>query len=332
MEAVVAEITAGNRNVEWIVSSALRQLESDAKVAEGRAKAEAEGLRVLDHEGHRPSGYVEVGTYGGLDLDAKAHATEPCHAVVVCAATARPSRCAPTASATPARGPARSRRRPRPDPTPTPGPRRRPAARRPSTAGSSSTSLLAGRVAKAEVVRLVLPNYLDDANANEQAAMAKLLGLEAADGDRYHRWGEALRAYAAASEASLLRACLAFSLVQGEDAIAGGWANERGARHRAFLGAKGYQPTAYEVEQAEATARRHEQSSARSADCGADDATADMAANPGAVEPGLDNGGQSDLDDGDAGQDHGDAGPHGDAGQDDDGDPAGDEDAFDGAG
>ena len=34
------------------------------------------------------------------------------------------------------------------------------------------------------MLRLVLPNYLDDANSNEQAAIAKLLGAEAAEANR----------------------------------------------------------------------------------------------------------------------------------------------------
>jgi hypothetical protein len=112
-------------------------------------------------------------------------------------------------------------------------------------------AILAGRISKADVLAVVLPNYLDDANSNEQAAIAKLLGVEPNDGDRYDRWGEALRAYAAQSDTARLRACLAFSLVQGEDAVAGGWAHDRAERHRAFLAAKGYEPTAYEVAQAE---------------------------------------------------------------------------------
>ena len=70
--------------------------------------------------------------------------------------------------------------------------------------------MLAGRISKADVLSLVLPNYLDDANTNEQAAIAKLLGVEPAEADRYDRWGEVLRAYADSSETSRLRACLAF--------------------------------------------------------------------------------------------------------------------------
>jgi hypothetical protein len=127
-------------------------------------------------------------------------------------------------------------------------------------------ALLAGRISKADVLALVLPNYLDDANTNEQAAIAKLLGVEPSEADRYDRWGEVLREYAATSETSRLRACLAFSLVQGEDALNGGWGHERTERHRAFLAAKGYEPTPYEVEQAEEAARRHEESLARTAE------------------------------------------------------------------
>jgi hypothetical protein len=121
------------------------------------------------------------------------------------------------------------------------------------------TALLAGRVTKADVLALVLPNYLDDANANEQAAIAKLLGVEPGGDGRYDRWGDALRAYTGASEANLLRTCLAFSLVQGEDAVAGAWGYERAERHRAFLVAKGYGPTPYELQQDQEAAKRHEQ-------------------------------------------------------------------------
>ena len=270
LEAVLTQIADGNRNVEWMVSSALRQLESDARVAEGRAKAEAKGLRVLDHEGYHPSGYVELGTYGGLDLDPKAHAKEPCHAVViaprdgkatpVCTDKKRHTRkgASPvkTAAKTGADAEARAEK----------------AARKEATEHRKAfvASILAGRVTKADVLRLVLPNYLDDANSNEQAAIAKLLGVEAAEANRYDRWGDALREYAAVSETSLLRACLAFSLVQGEDAVAGGWAHERAERHRAFLAAKGYEPTPYEVQEAEVAARRHEEALARTAEFRAD--------------------------------------------------------------
>ena len=118
--------------------------------------------------------------------------------------------------------------------------------------------------------------------------------------------GEALREFAAVSETSLLRACLAFSLVQGEDAVAGGWAHERAERHRAFLTANGYEPTAYEVEQAEAAARRHEESMARTAEFRAEvardeDAIADTDGD-GAGGPAPDDAGQVDADkDGDPG-------------------------------
>lgn len=138
-------------------------------------------------------------------------------------------------------------------------------------------SVLAGRISKADVLSLVLPNYLDDANTNEQAAIAKLLGVEPSEADRYDRWGEVLRAYAASSETSRLRACLAFSIVQGEDALAGGWAHGRGERHRAFLAAKGYEPTAYEVQQAADAARLHEESLARTAEFRAEVARAEQA-------------------------------------------------------
>lgn len=62
----------------------------------------------------------------------------------------------------------------------------------------------------------MLPNYLDDADANEQAAIAKLLGLEPAPEGTHDRWGDALRTYANATDANGLRACLASSLVQAE--------------------------------------------------------------------------------------------------------------------
>ena len=107
------------------------------------------------------------------------------------------------------------------------------------------------------------PNYLETPTAMSRPPVAKLLGLEPAGDNHYDRWGDALGEYAGASEANLLRACLAFSLVQGEDAIAGGWAHERGERHRAFMAAKGYEPTAYEVEQAEEAGRRHDEALAR---------------------------------------------------------------------
>ncbi len=83
LDAVITDIRGGYGNVEWRVSQALRQMETDAKVATGRAKAEAKGLRIVDHEGYSPSSYVELGTYGGLDLDARAHTNEPCHGVVI---------------------------------------------------------------------------------------------------------------------------------------------------------------------------------------------------------------------------------------------------------
>jgi len=63
LDTVVAEVRTGYANVECQVSHALRQMESDAKVAEGRAKTEAKGLVVVDHEGYRPTHYVELGTF-----------------------------------------------------------------------------------------------------------------------------------------------------------------------------------------------------------------------------------------------------------------------------
>jgi len=45
LAAVVADIGAGRHgNVEWMVSSALRQADAEAKVAAARSQAEAKGL------------------------------------------------------------------------------------------------------------------------------------------------------------------------------------------------------------------------------------------------------------------------------------------------
>ncbi|MEA2704895.1 MAG: ParB family transcriptional regulator, chromosome partitioning protein [Actinomycetota bacterium] len=267
LAATLAQIGDHHGNIEWLVDSALRRIASDAKVAEGRAKAEGKGLRIVEHEGHQPSGYVEVASYGGLDVDAKAHAKEPCHAVVisprdgaltpVCTDRKRHTRKGTSTikSATKA-GPGDTARA-------------QAAAKREATEHRREfiAGLLSRRPSKADVLALVLPNYLDDANSIEQAAVAKLLGLEPApEAGSHDRWGDALRDYTAASETNSLRACLAFSLAQGEDAIAGGWAYERGLRHREFLAGKGYEPTAYELEQAEATRVRNEESRARTAE------------------------------------------------------------------
>ena len=292
MESALAQVGTGRRDVEWLVSSTLRQLEAEAKVAEARAKAEAEGLHIVEHEGYQPKGYVEVGTYGGLDVDPKAHAKEPCHAVAisprdatltpVCTDKKRHSRKGTSSVKTaPKQGPDHDARAEK-------------AARKQATDQRKEfiASVLAGRISKADVLALVLPNYLDDANANEQQAIAKLLGVEPPDDNRYNRWGHALREYAAASETARLRACLAFSLVQGEEAVSGSWGHDRAERHRAFLAAKGYEPTAYEVEQAEAAARRHEESLARTAEFRAQVASAEDAV----AEP-------ADDDDGTSGQD-----------------------------
>lgn len=270
LAAVVADIGTGRHgNVEWMVSSALRQADAEAKVAAARTRAEKKGLAVVDYQGHQPTDYVELATYRGLDIEPKAHAKEPCHAVViaprdgalmpVCVDRKRHARKGASAVKAPAKaGPDAEARAEK-------------AARKEATDHRREfvAALLAGRVTKADVLALVLPNYLDGANANEQAAIAKLLGVEPAEADRYDRWGAVLREYAGISETSRLRACLAFSLVQGEDALNGGWAHERAERHRAFLAAKGYEPSAIEVEQAQDAARRHEESLARTAEFGA---------------------------------------------------------------
>jgi len=276
LDAVVAEVRTGYANVEWQVSQALRQMETDAKVAEGRAKAEARGLTVVDYEGHHPTSYAELGTYGGLDVDAKAHATEPCHAVVigprdgkavpVCTDKKRHTRKgSSTVKAAAKAGPDADARAEK-------------AARKEAGEQRKAfiASVVAGRISKADVLSLVLPNYLDDANSNERSALSGLLGLEGTDQDRYGAWIEAIGAYANASDTNLLRACLAFSLIQGEDALAGGWAHDRAERHRAFLTAKGYEPTAYEVAQAEEAARHHEEVLARKAEFDAEVARADQ--------------------------------------------------------
>jgi len=275
---VLAAIGSGHHgDVEWMVSSALRRLDATAKAEAGRAKAEAKGLRIVDHEGYQPSGYVELGTYRGLELDAKAHAAEPCHAVVIgprdgaIAAVCTDRKRHAKKGASTVKAPVKA--------GPDAEARAEKAAKREATEHRREflANVLAGRISKADVLSLVLPNYLDDANTNEQAAIAKLLGVEPSEADRYDRWGEVLRAYAASSETSRLRACLAFSIVQGEDALAGGWAHGRGERHRAFLAAKGYEPTAYEVEQAADAARRHEESLARTAEFRAEVARAEQA-------------------------------------------------------
>ncbi|MDQ6798830.1 MAG: ParB/RepB/Spo0J family partition protein [Actinomycetota bacterium] len=283
LDAVIAEVRTGYANVEWQVSQALRQLEADAKVAEGRAKAEAKGLVVVDHEGYHPTSYVEVGTYGGLDIEAKAHGKEPCHAVVigprdgkpsaVCVDRKRHSRKGSSTVKSPTTAGADAEARAEKAARKEAGEHRR----------AFIASVVAGRVSKADVLGLVLPNYLDDANANERSALSGLLGLEPSDRDRYGAWTEAVDAYTKASDTNLLRACLAFSLIQGEDALGGGYGHDRAERHRAFLAAKGYEPTAYEVAQATEQARRHDEALARKAEFDAEAAIADADSAPGAA-------------------------------------------------
>ena len=264
LEATLAQVGDHHGNIEWLVDSALRRIDADSKVAEARTKAERKGLRIVEHEGYQPKGYAELASYGGLDIDPKAHAKEPCHAVVisardgaltpVCTDRKRHSRkgASTIKSATKAGADDAARAEA--------------AAKREASEHRREfiAAMLSRRPSKADVLAVVLPNYLDDANSIEQAAVAKLLGLEPVpEAGSHDRWGDALRDYTAASETNSLRACLAFSLVQGEDAVAGGWAYERGLRHREFLAAKGYEPTAYELEQAEATRARIEEARAR---------------------------------------------------------------------
>jgi len=197
LAAVVADIAAGRHgDVEWMVSTALRQAAAEAKVAAARSKAEAKGLTIIDYQGYQPTDYVELATYRGLDIEPKAHAKEPCHAVViaprdgallpVCTDKRRHAKKGTSTVKAPAKaGPdaeARAEKAAKTEAT---------KHRREFVAG-----VLAGRISKADVLALVLPNYLDDANANEQAAIAKLLGVEPAEADSYDRWGAVLREYA----------------------------------------------------------------------------------------------------------------------------------------
>lgn len=256
-QAIVAEVLKSPRNVGWQIERLTRDRDHAAAETVLREQLEAKGVRIVKDEGYSPRSYVKIGKgWRELDVDRRKHAKEPCHAVVIGwngYANTKPAAAHVCTDHKRHAAKGASELKGKIDgPSSSPsGPSKAEADKRKSTKARKEflTELLATTahpLPRAELVDLVLRRYVDDAASNERNHMAKLLGLEAKPTKNGLGWDAAIDDYIAASESNLLRAALAFVLVQGDARQQWSPDSDLGIEHRRLLVRFGYEPLPHE--------------------------------------------------------------------------------------
>lgn len=197
-----------------------------------RAKLDKQGVRYLDHA---PPKAERVGQYY-LELDAKAHAAEPCHVVVL--TTHYDEVSANDYCTEPGRHNARGESTLKRPSNREKSERQLTPAQRDEREATDERKLFIRRVLDPEITpddprillgsreafdELVESRYLADMASDECGKVAKLLHLPpiAHEGQNGTDWHETVDVFVRRSPANRRRACLAFALVQGEDYIPG---------------------------------------------------------------------------------------------------------------
>jgi ParB/RepB/Spo0J family partition protein len=241
IEAILVERDWPRRDMDQVVSAALRRADHEERREALVAELEKAGVRVVPSEGYRPKSYVRVADLG---IEEAAHQDEACNAVVVetgytgpttvtvCSDRRRHSR----------RAPAGERSDLQVDAEPDPErqrakERRRLAQRRQEFVRSRLTT----RLPKAAAVDLLVAALLDRANTNDAGRAGSLLEVTARPGRYGDDWHSPLRDLAAGSDADRLRVGVALASAMAEARIAACGYRDGTARYLDFLCALGYE-------------------------------------------------------------------------------------------
>ncbi len=262
---VLAEVAATvvdedfHDEVAWVVRHALGQMERQARRAAVIEELTAKAVPVVEHDGYgTPDGLVELGGYRGIDVDAEAHAGEPCHVVVVTREGQHHLACN-DAGHHAKRGTSELKEPPK-EARVVPGHEAQRRAEHKALRDSAREradylrELLAKRLPKAAVSALVMEALLHSASQAPAKAACDLLGIEAPSASQDYsgaRAADALRHYAAAGGACLQRTALAVAFTLAEEHLGAswgaiGWAHPAAVAHLAFLDANGYQRSEFE--------------------------------------------------------------------------------------
>jgi ParB/RepB/Spo0J family partition protein len=255
-ELVTAVLEDRIGNVAWSVSRALDDAERADKRTQAVAKATARGLTVIDHDGRgipARAGRAIGNGCDDLDVDKRAHAKEPCHAVLVdrdgttralCTDPSRHAKKGPSEvkSATPLRS------------TPSPAQADQRAHQKAMRASAQARQaqlrgILGRRLPKGDVVRLALVQFIESSNQAPAKLACNLLGLEAADDYYGARAVSILGTEAAEGDAILIRVALALAFGLAEERMTssyGAWTSLQVTAHFAFLDTAGYERSEFE--------------------------------------------------------------------------------------
>lgn len=253
-------------DVAWTVHHALREIERQERRTAVVEELSAKGVAVIDHDGYGPPpGLALLGRYGGIELDAQAHADESCHVVVVTSNGDQHPACndakrhakkgaSELKITKPARVESDHDRQHKADHKAL-----RESARE---RGEYLSQLLHRRLPKASVTSLVMRAFLHSANQAPAKAACDLLGIEApnASQDYYGaRAVDALVRYANDGEAQLQRTALALAFALAEEHMGAswgaiGWAQPSVLAHLEFLEASGYERSDFENDRIEQAA------------------------------------------------------------------------------
>ena len=239
---VIDQVVADRpRDVAWAVKQRLRRRAVEERRAVLAGEQEAAGVRVVADEGHRPSGYVALGDLG---IDPKAHAAEPCHAVVIAdhydgpqaVAVCTERRRHTKAGASPVKRTEQDDDRA--------AERERAKLRRQAAAarGEFLAGRLGRRLPKGPAVDFALRTLVERANANEAGRAAEALGVDAAPGPFGPSHLAALRDRAAQGDAEAVRVAVAVAAAMAEATVAAASTtlSPTGAGYLSFLVGLGY--------------------------------------------------------------------------------------------
>ncbi len=247
---VIEEVVAARpTDVAWAVKQRLRRQAAERQRAEMVAEHEAAGVRVVEDEGHRPTGYVVVADLG---VEQDTHGGEPCHAVViadhhdgphaiaVCTERRRHTKAGASEVKAQRRdddGRAAEREQARQ--------RKRVAAAR----GEFVAERLRRRLPKGQATAFMIRTLLDRATANDQARAGELLGLEAVPGPYGATWAPALRGLVDQGKAEASRVGVAVAVAMAEARIAGQVGlPDLGRDYLGFLADLGYGLDSFELD------------------------------------------------------------------------------------
>lgn len=259
IDAWVADDSWNRRNgsiADWMTTALRRRARAEA-VAELVAKLTAKGRRVLTERPSWSSGARELGRWE-LDIDAKTHAAEPCHAIYVWAedhgsstkAKQKPF-CLDPKRHTPNGVSTLKAKRDTSTSTRGSSPLDRAKAKAARTAAARRRAFVADKLAGAGLPRerllaVALESYVARATQRDAKRACAILGIETPAKSQWggDDWTATFRGWAAASDTNLVKAAAAFVHVEAEDRYTSTYAPtvDLVARYEQLLTAAGYDP------------------------------------------------------------------------------------------